>query len=75
MKIYRNIVRIENESLKNRARGCLLGLAVGDAIGTTVEFQARGTFVPVANMGGGGVFNLRAGCWTERRTGPFGNAQ
>ncbi|MBP8168448.1 MAG: ADP-ribosylglycohydrolase family protein [Azonexus sp.] len=54
-----------NESLKNRARGCLLGLAVGDAIGTTVEFQARGTFVPVANMVGGGVFNLRAGCWTD----------
>lgn len=57
--------KIMNESLKNRARGCLLGLAVGDAIGTTVEFQARGTFVPVANMVGGGVFNLRAGCWTD----------
>ncbi len=30
----------------DRFRGCLLGLAVGDAVGTTVEFQPRGTFPP-----------------------------
>ncbi len=34
-------------SLQNRFRGCLLGLASGDAVGTTVEFQRRGTFAPV----------------------------
>ncbi len=28
----------------DRFHGCLLGLAVGDAVGTTVEFRARGTF-------------------------------
>jgi ADP-ribosylglycohydrolase len=31
----------------DRFRGALLGLAVGDAIGTTVEFRPRGTFAPV----------------------------
>ena len=28
----------------DRARGALIGLAVGDALGTTLEFQAPGTF-------------------------------
>ena len=49
----------------DRFRGCLLGLAVGDAVGTTVEFQPRGTFQPVADMVGGGPFHLLAGQWTD----------
>ncbi len=28
----------------NRYRGCLMGLAVGDALGTTLEFKPPGTF-------------------------------
>jgi ADP-ribosyl-[dinitrogen reductase] hydrolase len=57
----------EKENMKNpdRYRGCLLGLAVGDAIGTTVEFQPRGTFPPVTDMIGGGAFNLKPGQWTD----------
>jgi ADP-ribosyl-[dinitrogen reductase] hydrolase len=49
----------------NRFRGCLLGLAVGDAVGTTVEFKPRGTFLPVTDMVGGGPFGLQAGQWTD----------
>ena len=49
----------------DRFRGCLLGLAVGDAIGTTVEFKSRGSFPPVTDMVGGGVFGLKAGQWTD----------
>jgi ADP-ribosyl-[dinitrogen reductase] hydrolase len=48
-----------------RFRGCLLGLACGDAVGTTVEFQPRGTFPPVTDMLGGGPFDLKAGQWTD----------
>lgn len=48
-----------------RFRGCLLGLAAGDAIGTTVEFQQRGSFAPVTDMVGGGVFGLKPGQWTD----------
>jgi ADP-ribosyl-[dinitrogen reductase] hydrolase len=51
--------------MKNRDIGCLLGLAVGDAVGTTVEFQQRGTFPKVTDMVGGGPFNLPAGKWTD----------
>jgi ADP-ribosyl-[dinitrogen reductase] hydrolase len=52
-------------SLTDRYRGCLLGLAVGDAVGTTVEFKPRGTFHPVEDMVGGGAFELRPGQWTD----------
>lgn len=48
-----------------RFRGCLLGLATGDALGTTVEFQRRGSFSPVKDMVGGGPFNLKPGQWTD----------
>jgi ADP-ribosyl-[dinitrogen reductase] hydrolase len=46
-------------------RGCLLGLATGDAVGTTVEFQPRGSFLPVKDMVGGGPFGLKPGQWTD----------
>ena len=49
----------------NRCHGCLLGLAVGDAVGTTVEFQPRGSFSPVTDMMGGGPFHLKPGQWTD----------
>lgn len=50
--------------LENR-RGCLLGLAVGDALGTTLEFTRPGTFKPLDDMIGGGPFQLKAGAWTD----------
>lgn len=51
--------------LHSRFRGCLLGLAAGDAVGTTVEFKSRGTFWPVTDMVGGGPFRLKPGEWTD----------
>ncbi|WP_337124122.1 ADP-ribosylglycohydrolase family protein, partial [Staphylococcus aureus] len=50
---------------QDRFRGCLLGLAVGDAVGTTVEFRPRGSFEPLTDMVGGGPFHLSAGQWTD----------
>lgn len=49
----------------DRFRGALLGLACGDALGTTLEFQPLGSFEPISDMVGGGVFGLRAGEWTD----------
>ncbi|RMF76486.1 MAG: ADP-ribosylglycohydrolase family protein [Planctomycetota bacterium] len=52
-------------SRKDRYRGCLIGLAVGDAVGTAVEFQPPGSFTPVDDMLGGGTFGLNPGQWTD----------
>lgn len=51
--------------LQSRFRGTLLGLACGDAVGTTVEFKPRGSFEPVTDMVGGGPFRLPPGAWTD----------
>ncbi|MGB1252599.1 MAG: ADP-ribosylglycohydrolase family protein, partial [Candidatus Promineifilaceae bacterium] len=40
-------------------------LAVGDAVGTTLEFKPRGTFTPINDMVGGGPFGLPVGAWTD----------
>ncbi|BEP53984.1 ADP-ribosylglycohydrolase family protein [Variovorax sp. V118] len=48
-----------------RYQGCLLGLACGDAVGTTLEFRTRGTFEPITDMRGGGPFGLIPGEWTD----------
>ena len=45
----------------DRYRGCLLGLATGDALGTTLEFRAPGSFEPITGIQGGGPFDLQAG--------------
>ncbi|MBV6712495.1 ADP-ribosylglycohydrolase family protein [Paenibacillus chitinolyticus] len=49
----------------DRFHGCLAGLAAGDALGTAVEFSRPGTFKPLRDMVGGGVFGLRPGQWTD----------
>ncbi|SFX04999.1 ADP-ribosylglycohydrolase family protein [Marinospirillum alkaliphilum] len=50
---------------QQRYRGSLLGLAVGDALGTTLEFRERGSFEPISDMVGGGPFFLKPGQWTD----------
>lgn len=50
---------------KQRYHGCLLGLAIGDALGTTLEFREPGSFEPITDMLGGGPFHLKPGQWTD----------
>jgi len=45
------------DKIINRARGSLIGLAVG----VPLEFKSPGTFEPVTDMLGGGSFNLKRG--------------
>jgi ADP-ribosyl-[dinitrogen reductase] hydrolase len=49
----------------DRYTGALLGLAVGDAVGTTIEFKRPGSFAPMTDMIGGGPFGLAPGQWTD----------
>jgi len=51
--------------LQQKCKGMLVGLAVGDALGVTLEFTTRGSFVPIEDILGGGPFALQPGKWTD----------
>ncbi|WP_084405065.1 ADP-ribosylglycohydrolase family protein [Aliagarivorans taiwanensis] len=51
--------------LKESAQGAMLGLALGDALGTSLEFCARDSKAPVTDIVGGGPHKLKAGEWTD----------
>lgn len=53
------------ERVRERYLGSILGLAAGDAVGTTLEFRSPGTFSPLEDMVGGGPFGLEPGGWTD----------
>src|SRR5258707_506231 len=51
---------------RERLTGMLLGLAVGDALGTTLEFRPRRPLDDLhTEMIGGGIFGLAPGQWTD----------
>jgi ADP-ribosyl-[dinitrogen reductase] hydrolase len=52
-------------AVRDRARGALLGLAVGDAVGTTIEFTPKPDYALINDMVGGGPFQLKPGEWTD----------
>lgn len=58
-------MNISTHELSGRYTGCLVGLAVCDALGTTLEFKRPGTFTPITDIIGGGPFGLIAGQWTD----------
>jgi ADP-ribosylglycohydrolase/protein-tyrosine phosphatase len=52
-------------SLRDRFLGALVGLAVGDALGTSTQYKKAGTFPVVGDMVGGGPFDLPRGAWSD----------
>jgi ADP-ribosyl-[dinitrogen reductase] hydrolase len=55
----------ETLARRDRAVGALVGLAVGDALGTTLEFSAKPQFADLTEIVGGGPFRLAPGDWTD----------
>lgn len=55
----------DQQAIRERAIGSLLGLAVGDALGTTLEFSTRDSRPRLTDMEGGGPFGLEPGQWTD----------
>jgi ADP-ribosyl-[dinitrogen reductase] hydrolase len=53
---------------RNKVYGSIIGLAIGDAFGASVEFKKRNTYPVVTDYQSGGEFNLIAGQWTDDTT-------
>lgn len=53
------------DAVADRALGAMLGLAIGDALGTTLEFAPRGSEPRLDDLVGGGPFDLKPGQWTD----------
>lgn len=53
------------DDLRDRAAGALVGLAVGDALGATLESTERDEKPLHMEMTGGGMHRLPAGAWTD----------
>ncbi len=49
----------------DQLKGAFLGLAIGDALGTTLEFAPRNAQNTHTEMTGGGPFNMPPGGWTD----------
>jgi ADP-ribosylglycohydrolase len=52
--------------LRDRCRGLLLGLAMGDAIGQSARGQRSGAATASVELVAGGPFGLPAGAWTDK---------
>lgn len=53
------------DQLINSSKGAFLGLAIGDALGTTNEFKTGNDIKIIDDIVGGGVFELAPGQWTD----------
>jgi ADP-ribosyl-[dinitrogen reductase] hydrolase len=51
--------------LSDKYTGCFVGLAIGDTLGMSVEFETRGSFKPRTKPAAGGPFDLPLGYWTD----------
>lgn len=65
IKSFLNSIGKNSSDMALRYRGCFLGLAIGDALGTTLEFCSRREDDELKEIVGGGPFNLKPGEWTD----------
>ncbi|GJD86911.1 hypothetical protein BHAOGJBA_0409 [Methylobacterium hispanicum] len=52
-------------AMRDRAVGALVGLAIGDALGTTIEFSPKPRRAVLTTITGGSPFRLAPGQWTD----------
>lgn len=64
-KEYLDSIGQNSSALASKFRGAMLGLAIGDALGSTLEFSSRDSRPKVTDLVGGGPFNLSPGEWTD----------
>ncbi|CAF0884649.1 unnamed protein product [Rotaria sp. Silwood1] len=57
----------DKDEILARIQGSLVGLAIGDALGASVEFRPHSYMLhnPVSDMQNGGTWGIKAGQWTD----------
>ncbi|MEN9527803.1 MAG: hypothetical protein RLY56_1754 [Pseudomonadota bacterium] len=50
---------------RDRIRGALLGLALGESLSIPTQLRRPGSFAPVRDLLGGGAFDLPRGAWAD----------
>jgi len=53
------------DHLKDRYRGLVLGIALGDALGAPAQHRRPGSFTPLGDLLGGGPYELPRGAWSD----------
>lgn len=62
---FAETLRIRNMKISDRKRGCLYGLAIGNALGVAIEFKEKGKFPLITSYRSGGPHSLQKGNWTD----------
>ena len=55
----------DRDAARDRAKGAMVGLAVGDALGAAIEFEPKPRYARLDDMIAGGPHRLRRGQWTD----------
>lgn len=58
-------IDITDQATRDWAVGAILGIAVGDAVGATIEFSPKPERAMLSDMVGGGPFRLKPGQWND----------
>jgi ADP-ribosyl-[dinitrogen reductase] hydrolase len=53
------------DQLKDRYRGLIHGIALGDALGAPAQHRRPGSFTPLGDLLGGGPYELPRGAWSD----------
>ncbi len=59
------MIKIMDAKKLDRIKGCLVGLAVGDALGVHHEFKQRKDVVPITDYTEGNPYGIPIGYWTD----------
>jgi len=58
-------------TLRDRYRGLLFGLALGDAVAAPAQHRRPGTFTRIGDLIGGGPYDVPCGAWTDDAAVPL----
>jgi len=59
------------DALRDRYRGLLLGLALGDALAAPAQHRRPGSFTRIGDLIGGGPYDLPRGAWSDDAAVPL----